>query len=431
MGGIRSQIGSKGVALVGFDFPIGIPAKYASLIHVNQFKRFLLRLGKHRWSGFYTVCQDASEISKFRPFYPRKPGGTKHNHLISGLNLKSFDDLRRRCEKAYDSRRAACPLFWTLGANQVGRAAIIGWRDVIVPALRQPHPPLLWPFDGSLKHLLKPGRTVIAETYPAEYYCWFVEGGLSGKTHIENRKKSGAALLKWANSRNVTLTDGLTNAVLEGFPDGDDAFDAAVGLFGMLEVVLRKRPAGEPKGKKRRATEGWILGQTVQRRKMSAAEQLDGISLNGFSEAISIRDLCETRCSSVPRLSGIYLIVRNSDLPPDFLNESSGGWFKGLNPSDPLELLSQHWVECAHIVYIGKGDGQDGLKGRLRQLIDFGCGRPIGHRGGRFLWHLRDSADMLVRWRTCVAGTEQAETDAIANFKAAHEGKRPFANLNK
>jgi hypothetical protein len=30
----------------------------------------------------------------------------------------------------------------------------------------------------------------------------------------------------------------LKHAIEEGFPDGDDAFDATVGLFGMLEVLL-------------------------------------------------------------------------------------------------------------------------------------------------------------------------------------------------
>jgi hypothetical protein len=31
----------------------------------------------------------------------------------------------------------------------------------------------------------------------------------------------------------------------QGFPQGDDAFDAIVGLVGMLEVVLKGRASGE------------------------------------------------------------------------------------------------------------------------------------------------------------------------------------------
>jgi hypothetical protein len=45
---------------------------------------------------------------------------------------------------------------------------------------------------------------------------------------------------------------------------GDDAFDAVVGLFGMLEVVLGRREPGESKGEQIRDVEGWILGQAAR-----------------------------------------------------------------------------------------------------------------------------------------------------------------------
>jgi hypothetical protein len=50
-----------------------------------------------------------------------------------------------------------------------------------------------------------------------------------------------------------------------GFPAGDDAFDATVGLFGMLEVLLRRRTAGDPNEGNIRKLEGWILGGGVVR----------------------------------------------------------------------------------------------------------------------------------------------------------------------
>jgi hypothetical protein len=49
----------------------------------------------------------------------------------------------------------------------------------------------------------------------------------------------------------------------QGFPEGDDAFDAVVGLFGMLEVVTGKRQPGEPRDDRIRKVEGWILGQVA------------------------------------------------------------------------------------------------------------------------------------------------------------------------
>jgi hypothetical protein len=50
--------------------------------------------------------------------------------------------------------------------------------------------------------------------------------------------------------------------VEEGFPEGDDSFDAVVGLFGMLEVALGRREPGEPQDEHIRDVEGWILGQS-------------------------------------------------------------------------------------------------------------------------------------------------------------------------
>ena len=46
-----------------------------------------------------------------------------------------------------------------------------------------------------------------------------------------------------------------------GFPQGDDAFDAVVGLFGMLQVCLGQREPGEPDDRAIREIEGWILGR--------------------------------------------------------------------------------------------------------------------------------------------------------------------------
>jgi hypothetical protein len=258
---IKDEIGETGTAVVGFDFPIGIPARYAALLGITEFKPFLMQLGQGDFSDFYRISASSAEVSKYRPFYPFRPGGTKQSHLWSGLGLTCIDDLRRKCELANGGRRAACPLFWTLGANQVGRAAIIGWRDVLAPALSKENPVLLWPFDGSLGDLLKPGNTVVVETYPAECYGWFFQGApLRGKGKPEVRRGVAPALLNWAQLANVTLDPELRRTIEDGFPN-DDAFDAAAGLFGMLEVLTNRRESGEPDDEKVRTLEGWILGQ--------------------------------------------------------------------------------------------------------------------------------------------------------------------------
>ena len=159
---------------------------------------------------------------------------------------------------------------------------------------------------------------------------------------------------------------------------------------------------------------------------------IDGISLDGFSEPISIDELRQTRCGKVPEKSGIYMIIRPSDSAPRFLRKSTGGLFKALDPSYPLKVVHENWVDGAHVMYVGMTAADGGLRSRLCQFFDFGAGKRVGHRGGRLLWHLVDSPELLVRWRTCAASkADAAETAAIASFKSVHDGRRPFANILK
>jgi len=258
---VRTEAGNDGTTVAGFDFPIGLPARYAAAIGVTEFKSFLLKIGQNQFPDFYRACERASDISLQRPFYPYRPGGTRHDHLVAALGLDCMNDLRRQCEREYAGRKAASPLFWTLGANQVGKASINGWRDVLTPALLN-RTSTLWPFDGPLGSLLKPGHTVIVETYPAEYYGWFFQKRLPiRKTRMDARQQVAPALLNWAGSANVMLAPDLQRAIQGGFPQGDDAFDAVVGLFGMMEVLMHRRSPREPAGDTVRQVEGWIFGQ--------------------------------------------------------------------------------------------------------------------------------------------------------------------------
>jgi hypothetical protein len=93
----------------------------------------------------------------------------KQSHLISALGVRDVGDLRRICEHATSEPRAACPLFWTLGGNLVGKAAIAGWREIVVPAPREEQI-AIWPFHGELREPLQKFTLVITETYPREAY---------------------------------------------------------------------------------------------------------------------------------------------------------------------------------------------------------------------------------------------------------------------
>lgn len=270
---LGAAAGPEGNVLLGVDFPIGLPLHYAELAGINAFLDALPRFGEGRWERFYEVGGAPRDISIVRPFYPNRPGSARREHLLAALQADSFDTLRRRCELPHPGRRAAAPLFWTLGSQQVGKAAIIGWRDLLGPALRSSRGDLaIWPFSGPLKTLCVPGRIVVAESYPAEFYghlgVGFAhgQGRRGGKRVREARQANAPLLLQWARQARVNVIPGLADMIRDGFgmgPDGEDLFDAAVGLFGMLNVVLGRQPPGEVRNARLRKVEGWILGQAV------------------------------------------------------------------------------------------------------------------------------------------------------------------------
>jgi len=63
----------------------------------------------------------------------------------------------------------------------------------------------------------------------------------------------------------VVLEPVLAARIKTGFGSGaaaEDDFDAVVGLFGMLNVILGFRAEGAPDDPAIRSVEGWIVGQS-------------------------------------------------------------------------------------------------------------------------------------------------------------------------
>lgn len=160
-------------------------------------------------------------------------------------------------------------------------------------------------------------------------------------------------------------------------------------------------------------------------------ENLKSIGFNGFKtiEELNQNDKC------IPNVMGVYLVLRVSLDNPSFLTKGSGGFFKGKDPNVQIAELQNNWVRDEHILYIGKAGSFNSsatLKSRLKQLIRFGYGNNVGHWGGRYLWQLEDSKSLLVCWLTLDdKEPEVVEQRLINEFKKAHDGMRPFANLKQ
>lgn len=259
---LRHESGPEGTILVGFDFPIGLPASYAEKAGINYFLDVLPQFGTGKWVEFYNIAEKPEQISLRRPFYPYRPGGARQYHLVNGLGLESFAELKRLCEVG---RPSATPLFWTLGPSQVGRGAIIGWRDILAPALKVSKPDIkVWPFHGLLPELLTNGRIVVAETYPTAFRFQF--GLENGKNQV-SRSNCAHLIFNLASQVELIIPDNIREFIQNGFGNNNnsrDCFDAFVGLIGMLSIIRGNLPEGVLENQNVKQIEGWMLGRSIE-----------------------------------------------------------------------------------------------------------------------------------------------------------------------
>ncbi len=122
--------------LLGFDFPLGLPAAYARRAGIDDFAKALPQLGSGRFAAFYDVADRPDEIRLTRPFYPEPARWTTAPAAARRARARALDRPAASLRPRTPTRNAACALFWTLGGSQVGKAAIAGWRDLLAPALR-------------------------------------------------------------------------------------------------------------------------------------------------------------------------------------------------------------------------------------------------------------------------------------------------------
>ncbi len=250
---------------LGLDLPLGLPRGYAAARSEANFLQFLRGLATR--PEFFEVSPALDTVCHARPFYPARGlrGMTRAAHAAA-LGLAGPRALSRLCDRATAERPAGAPVFWTLGANQSGKAAIAAWRDWIVPALGSHAPIRLWPFEGGLHALLAPGRAVLAEVYPAE--CLRQCGlRLLGSKRAQGPRMALAPALRAAMATvGIEPHAALAAAVATGFgadAQGEDRFDSVIGLLGLIGVLNGARPDFVPADPWVRHWEGWVLGQTA------------------------------------------------------------------------------------------------------------------------------------------------------------------------
>jgi hypothetical protein len=246
--------------LAGFDFPIGLPSFYLNKMEI-EFCHLLFDPTSDRSRRFFTVAETLFDISPAQPFYRKHPRGGRHAHLLQGLDCETFNSLLRECDKSTKLRSGAESIFWTVGPKQVGKAALSGWQEILIPALKRQA--RLWPFDGSLSRLDSNVLT-LAETYPGEAYQHIGMRRTIRKRSQEGRRVGCGVMLEWASKHKVKFMLEIEQLIMRGFgerEDGEDPFDAVAGLCGMIEVSDGRRYEAPDLMTFSSRSEGWILGQ--------------------------------------------------------------------------------------------------------------------------------------------------------------------------
>jgi len=158
---------------------------------------------------------------------------------------------------------------------------------------------------------------------------------------------------------------------------------------------------------------------------------IDSIRQAGFTGFIPINTLFDD-ASQVPTLRGVYFIILNGNNTPEFLSIGTGGHFKTRNPNIPLSELKSNWVDNTKVIYIGKAGGKGSsasLQSRLKQYLRFGQGQPVGHWGGRLIWQIKNSGDLILCWKTLPDDDPRLVEKQLIQQFVMNYGKRPFANL--
>jgi hypothetical protein len=254
-----------GAVALGADLPIGLPRAYAANRPEADFRAFLRAVSG--LPDFFRVCATLDDIRPERPFYPVRgvAGMTRLSHALA-LGLVDASGLSRACDRATGERPAGAPLFWTLGANQSGKAAIAAWQHLILPGLNDGAKLRLWPFDGPFRSLLTPGCVALAETYPAEALRHLGIRLRGSKRRHADRCATGVALIAAMDQQSAVPDDTMRRAVLDGFgadANAEDRFDSVLGVLCVLNVLAGNRPDTAPPDPWIRRWEGWVLGQTA------------------------------------------------------------------------------------------------------------------------------------------------------------------------
>lgn len=160
-------------------------------------------------------------------------------------------------------------------------------------------------------------------------------------------------------------------------------------------------------------------------------ENIDLIKKSGFNGFKKISEL-KLNASPIPKIKGVYLVMRTDHSKVEFVDKGTGGFFKGKNPNVGISELKKSWIVEAQIVYIGKAGGSDSdatLNSRLKQYLNFGQSKKVGHWGGRYIWQIKNIDDYIICWKELPDEEPRIIEIKLMELFRQKFNNLPFANL--
>lgn len=145
---------------------------------------------------------------------------------------------------------------------------------------------------------------------------------------------------------------------------------------------------------------------------------------NGPSLATTLETLYRFNCEGVPDTPGIYRILAPEEMNIRFENSSANK----SAPLYPVEILEEKYRACheKRLLYIGKANGERGLRQRIRQYMKYGWNEVANHKGGRAIWQIGDADLLLLEYEPC-EDCEIREHELLKEFQERN-GTYPVAN---
>ena len=173
--------------------------------------------------------------------------------------------------------------------------------------------------------------------------------------------------------------------------------------------------------------EGSLIAQSIAEGIMLRLFRRLRLLCPAAAPATTLQTLYNCGCGCVPEMPGVYRVLR----PEGMMIRFTENPYHRSAKLYPAEKLSRKYMACAdqEILYIGKANGKNGLRQRLKQYMNYGWDHAANHRGGRAIWQIEDAGLLLLAYEEC-EDAEAQEKQLLADYKAKN-GSYPLANWRR